>query len=80
MHNNMEKQQAKIRKLEEYLQKLREQVRDIEHMLDDERQQLCKICEIQEGGHTFVRESDGDYHRPRWYQVCTVCHYSTQFR
>lgn len=76
----MEKQQAKIHKLEEYLQKLREQTRDIENMLEEERQQLCALCETQEGGHVFIRESDGDYHRPRWYHVCTRCHYSTQFR
>ncbi len=75
----MEQQQAKIQMLENMLYTMREQMYQLEKVVKQEREELCKICEKQEGGHQFVRESDGDYHRPRWYQVCTRCHYSTQF-
>lgn len=40
-------------------------------LLREARERLQQTC-----NHTFIRESDGDYHKPRFYYICSECQYT----
>lgn len=43
--------------------------------LEQELKILQDICE-----HEFIRESDGDYHKPGFYYTCKHCDYFTRYK
>jgi septal ring factor EnvC (AmiA/AmiB activator) len=52
-------------------QKIIERIGELQRQLAEEREKLERArarCE-----HQWVREDNGDYHRPGYYYVCRVC-------
>lgn len=43
--------------------------------LEQEIKVLQEICK-----HEFIRESDGDYHKPGFYYTCKHCDYFTRYK
>ena len=42
--------------------------------LEKETKSLQNVCQ-----HEFIRESDGDYHKPGYYYTCKKCDYFTRY-
>jgi hypothetical protein len=70
----MEEQKKYVNELRLQTMYLKQQLKELETLIENEERECYRICE-KENGHNFRRESDGDYHRPRYYQVCEICYF-----
>lgn len=70
MDSNLTNQIQIVSDLKEKRKQLQDQLCDIINQLDKEQITLQKICQ-----HDYVKEYDGDYHRPSYYHVCKVCNH-----
>lgn len=64
----------KVQELKKNVVKLRMMYISTKHELEKETKMLQDICQ-----HEFIRESDGDYHKPGYYYTCKKCDYFTRY-
>lgn len=64
----------------EYEKAMRE-VSALENALYEAKWKLERIKEDYQKtcDHDFIKEDDGDYHRPGYYYTCKHCHYFSRF-
>ena len=62
---------AIVKDLEEQLRSAHESVWSLERQLHQAKLHNQTVCGVE--GHTFVWESDNDYHRCGRYHVCSKC-------
>lgn len=63
--------------LEESVKQQEASLRATRKLLEEQQKVLEELCE-KNGGHDFIRESDGDCHRSGWYYTCKRCAYFTK--
>jgi hypothetical protein len=73
MDNEIKTQLLKIETLNKELDTLKKRTDDLRYELIKEQNYLKDICI-----HDFIKESDGDYHKPGYYYVCKICKYLTR--
>ncbi len=59
---------TKVNNLKLQIQQQSQHLVELNKTLEIETSALQRMCT-----HVFYRESDGDYHRPCYYYVCTKC-------
>lgn len=64
----------KVQELKKNVVKLRLMYISTKNELEKETKMLQDICQ-----HEFIRESDGDYHKPGYYYTCKKCDYFTMY-
>lgn len=72
--SSFEVQFDKVQELKKNVIKLRMMYISIQKELEKETKILQENCQ-----HEFIRESDGDYHKPGYYYVCKNCDYFTMY-
>ena len=65
---SFEQQLSKVQDIKRELFVLNRQYTVGKYELDKQMKVLQEICK-----HDFIRESDGDYHKPRFYYTCKKC-------
>ena len=70
---NQEQAVDRVNALKTQLGELRTKCREVEDQLNKEVETLQRMCT-----HNYEAEDDGDYHRPSYYYVCTVCNHFTR--
>jgi hypothetical protein len=64
----------KVQQLKKDVTKLKMLYISYKKELEKETTVLQDICK-----HEYIRESDGDYHKPGYYYTCKKCDYFTRF-
>lgn len=65
---SFEQQLSKVQDIKRELFVLNRQYTVGKYELDKQMKVLQEICQ-----HDFLRESDGDYHKPTFYYICKTC-------
>jgi hypothetical protein len=73
----MEQQLQKIQDIRLVLHTQRLQIDRMSNLYKLEQEYLKELCG-KETGHTFVRESDGDFHKPTYTNICSECRYESK--
>lgn len=71
---SFDNQVTKVKTLKKELLLLKIDYNNKKQELEEETKILQNICE-----HEFIRESDGDYHKPGYYYTCKKCDYFTRY-
>lgn len=72
--SSFELQFDKVQHLKKDVRKLKMMYITMKEELDKETTKLQEICQ-----HEYIRESDGDYHKPGYYYTCKRCDYFTRY-
>lgn len=72
--SSFELQFEKVQELKKNVAKLRMMYISTQKELEKETKSLQNICQ-----HEFIKESDGDYHKPGYYYTCKRCDYFTRY-
>jgi hypothetical protein len=72
--SSFELQFDKVQELKKSVSKLRIMYSSMQQELEIEKKKLQNICQ-----HKFIKESDGDYHKPGYYYTCKKCDYFTMY-
>jgi hypothetical protein len=71
---SFDNQVTKVDMIKKELLLLKMEYNNKKQELEKEIKVLQDICE-----HEFIRESDGDYHKPGYYYTCKHCDYFTRY-
>lgn len=71
--NSIEYKNVKV--LEEEIIKIQSNLKNKKKELELAENNLRSICE-----HDYYAEDNGDYHKPGWYYICSICKHWTNYR
>jgi hypothetical protein len=74
MEESFETQQSIVKTLKDEMHRLNHLYKSKQYQYKIELEKLQQICQ-----HEFIRESDGDYHKPGFYYTCKKCDYFTRY-
>jgi hypothetical protein len=77
--NTMEQQRQLVGHIHKQILEYKNLIYVFEEKLAAEKKVLQEMC-LNETGHQYDAESDGDYHKPGYYYTCTSCGYWTNIR
>ena len=72
--SSFELQFDKVQHLKKDVRRLKMMYITMKQELDKETIKLQETCQ-----HEYMRESDGDYHKPGYYYTCKRCDYFTRY-
>lgn len=64
----------KVQQLKKDVARVRMMYISLQKEFEKETKVLQEIC-----NHEFIKESDGDYHKPGYYYTCKKCDYFTMY-